>query len=174
MSKALTDAAASWYGMNPDQLASANMTVGASQRLRFTFTVEATDEDYLGICDRMVQMREPSRHETSGFYLHADGTYRNDDGTPLTAADGQEDQPAFVAMPTMQEVMRNPVEYIDRAECAELLNRAMMLSKDVERRVCDARSKQIGMPVYFNRIQAKMQEKAEQPGTVTLNIKGHP
>jgi hypothetical protein len=107
MSKALIDAAASYYGMDPEQLAQGAMSTN-SEGLRFTFIVQCKDDDYLGIADRMRAMREPI---------------------------DSDEHSAFVQLPTVQEVMADPLRYKDRPECADVLARAAQLSKRVARLV---------------------------------------
>lgn len=103
MSKALIDAAASYFGMDPAQLAQGSMSTN-SDGLRFTFIVQCQDEDYLGIADRMRAMRQGQQ-------------------------EAMLDQ--FVGLPTVQEVMADPMRYVHRPECADVLARATQLSKAV-------------------------------------------
>lgn len=106
MSKEIIDAAASYFGMDPADLAQGTMAAGANG-LRFTFTVEVGADDYMGIADRMRAMRGPV---------------------------GPQDDPdtlQYTTLPSLQEVMRNPVAFMDRPECEELLYRAQRASKAV-------------------------------------------
>lgn len=117
MSKALIDAAASYFGMDPARLAQGTMQTTAGG-LSFTFKVEVSDDDYLGIADRMRAMREPV------------------DDRFVRGAGGLEPGAAvFTYLPTLQEVMRDPVAYYDQVGCRELLERAMVLSKDARAKV---------------------------------------
>lgn len=109
MSKALIDAAASYFGMDPEQLAQGAMSTN-SEGLRFTFIVQCKDDDYLGIADRMRAMREPI---------------------------DSDEHSAFVQLPTVQEVMRDPVAYMNRPECKDIFNRAMHVSKATRDKVYD-------------------------------------
>jgi hypothetical protein len=57
MSEAFTRAAASYYGMNPEQLDGTNMSVDGAG-LVLIFHVRPSDDDLIGIIRRMQQMRE--------------------------------------------------------------------------------------------------------------------
>jgi hypothetical protein len=119
MSKALIDAAASYFGMDPEQLAQGTMSTN-SEGLRFTFIVQVSDDDYLGIADRMRAMREPIEPE-------------------------QDQATDWVQMPTVQEVMAQPEKYVGDPTYAEVFAHAARMSRKVRdvQKLYDEAAKQI-------------------------------
>ena len=168
MSKALIEAAASYFGMDPARLNmdTSTMTVGAGSALRFTFSVQVTDDDYLGVCKRMAEMRKSNMDEnldkflgiprkegpaapsnwskqpepTMGMVYAAVTRIEKsiqdaiDAAQPMTedeqpAPEQEQDQPAFVPLPSLEQVIADPVKYMDRSDCDGLLQRACDLSR---------------------------------------------
>lgn len=128
MSKELIDAAASYYGLDPEGLHQATMAAGVDG-LRFSFVVLVKDaDDYLGIADRMRAMREPVEEPDTLQQMVEDRLNQ-------AAERGRQEEEAhmlsgtgFIPMPTLQEVMRTPVEFMDRPECRSLVDKAYSLS----------------------------------------------
>lgn len=105
MSKAFVDAAASYLGMDPARLHEGHL-VSNAEGLTVRLIVKLTDEDILGAADRMRQMTSPTEEEQTGVW---------------------------VGMPSLQEVMRDPLAYAGRPECADLLAKAASMSQRVAR-----------------------------------------
>lgn len=101
MSKAFVDAAASYFGMDPARLHDGSL-VSNAEGLAVSFRIKLTDLDIVGVADRMKALAAPVEQE-----------------------EGKHD---MYAMPTMQELMRNPVPYLDRAECQDALTQALRQS----------------------------------------------
>ena len=112
MSNEFLAGAASWFGMDPDRLADATMSTNA-QGLTLVFKIKLEANDYLGIADRMRAMREPVEQQQQD--------------------EEQDDPPRFAIMPTLNQVLNDPVAYKDRPEYADLLAKAATLSKRVAR-----------------------------------------
>lgn len=108
MTREFIDAAASYFGMDPARLADGALFSNA-EGLTVTLKVKLTNDDIIGVADRMRALREPDPEQQAGW---VDG-----DGNAV-----------FQQLPSMQEVMRNPVAYLDRPECEGMIKRAMQLS----------------------------------------------
>lgn len=116
-------AAVSWFGMDTDKVASAMIT-SSTKGLSLQVVIPISADDYLGIADRMRTLREPV--EPTGW--------TNGGGEP------------FVALPTLQEVMRNPVAFYDREDCWSLLQEAMNKSRSCAAKVADERARREAVP----------------------------
>lgn len=139
MSKELVAAAASYFGLDPERLfETSSMHVGAKGALRFVFAIEISEDDYLGIADRMRAMREPL----------------------------EEPQPTWSSLPSLQQVMRDPLAYIGQVGCADLIERACKASRAVALKVAEhtAAREQAAQGVGEREVKHVAAPADEEPG----------
>lgn len=126
MSAEFTKAAASYFGIDIERMNNAYLS-GVDGTITLHIDIVLQDGDYAGIGRRLEAMSEPAP-ELQPTWVNAEG------------------EPAFVQLPTLQQVMRTPLEYISRPECAGLLDEACAKSQAIAAMVEKARAEPPALP----------------------------